>query len=41
MIVQDATGTIYFDPHGQFGTGYSAVAHVDPVLTAAQFHLHA
>jgi Ca2+-binding RTX toxin-like protein len=40
VIVQDATGTLYFDPHGHDGTGYSAIAHVDPVISAAQIHLH-
>ena len=41
VIVQDATGTVYYDP-GRDGpySGYYAVAHLDHPITAAAIHLH-
>ena len=40
VVVQDVTGTIYYDSNGHAGAGYSAIAHVDPTIGAAQIHLH-
>jgi hypothetical protein len=41
VIVQDSTGAVYYShPHDQYGAGYSAVAHLDHVITAANIHLH-